>query len=125
MKKNKNVLIIKMYSTVQEQIKKEPSYERRQDDDTNSNSYELSDEAVARLDEIDTEIEEDYEDDFEEHESFYFKYCFENCTNISQIIIRLEEIKAIFEEYQRNGYELISPVDSGYCFIDKISTTDA
>lgn len=55
-----------------------------------------------------------------EYESFYFKYCFEHCTNIDDIIHTLESLKEYFEQLKNEGHELTQPVDSGYCFIDKI-----
>jgi hypothetical protein len=113
---------------VKEQIKKEFSYER--DDDIISNSYELSDEAVARIEseiqehiEGENEYEDDFEDVLEHYDSFYFKYLFEGCSTIDDIILQLTALKNMFEHYKQEGHELVSPVDSGYCFIDARTPT--
>jgi hypothetical protein len=60
------------------------------------------------------------EESFIDYESVYFKYCFEDCTKIDDILERLEGLKQLFEQYKKEGHELIQPVDTGYCFIDKI-----
>lgn len=70
-----------------------------------------------------TQEENNYESDedsFIDYESVYFKYCFEDCTKIDDILERLESLKNLFEQYKKDGHELTQPVDNGYCFIDKI-----
>jgi hypothetical protein len=112
---------------VEEQIKKEFLYERVDDDDVISNSYELSDEAVARIEleiqeriEGQIEYEDDFEDVLEHYDSFYFKYLFEGCSTIDDIISQLTTLKNMFEQYKEQGHDLVAPVDSGYCFIDAV-----
>jgi hypothetical protein len=100
-------------------------------EDENSNSYELSDRAVERLNEgagdddtvIETEsIPEEIDIDIMEYyESFYFKYLFEGCSSIDEIIDQLDLIKNTFQRFKDQGHELLSPVQSGYCFVDKIT----
>lgn len=66
-------------------------------------------------------FEEEYEQsECLSYESVYFKYCFEHCTNIDEIISTLQSLKEYFEELKKEGHELTQPVDSGYCFIDKV-----
>lgn len=110
----------------QEMVKKN-SIRSLIDDDTNSNSYDLPSEIADRLNE---EIyEDDYEDDFEDeesidiferYESFYFKYLFEGCTTIDEIVSQLNNLTSLFEQYKQDGHELVAPVESGYCFIDSV-----
>ena len=66
-------------------------------------------------DENKTDTEEDIE-----YESVYFKYCFDNCETIDEVISRLNNLKQQFEQYKKDGHKLTQPVDTGYCFIDKI-----
>lgn len=70
-----------------------------------------------------TQDENEYDSDeesFIDYESVYFKYCFEDCTKIDDILERLESLKKLFEQYKKDGHELTQPVDNGYCFIDKV-----
>lgn len=98
-------------------------------EDQNSNSYELSERAVEQLNEgdddtvIETEsIPEEIDIDIMEYyESFYFKYLFERCSTIDEVINQLDLIKNIFQRFKDQGHELLSPVQSGYCFVDKIT----
>lgn len=74
---------------------------------------------------IPEEVEEELEEYSEtEYESVYFKYCFEHCTNIDDIIHTLESLKQYFEQLKSDGHELTQPVDSGYCFIDKVCESE-
>jgi hypothetical protein len=85
-------------------------------DNDNDNDDEESDCVV---------IEEEYSEESDtEYESVYFKYCFEHCTNIDDIIHTLESLKSYFEELKSEGHELTQPVDSGYCFIDKVYASE-
>ena len=79
--------------------------------------------------EVEEELEEYSETDNEQseclsYESVYFKYCFEHCTNIDDIIHTLESLKQYFEQLKNDGHELTQPVDSGYCFIDKVCESE-
>lgn len=70
-----------------------------------------------------TQEENEYDSDeesFVDYESVYFKYCFEDCMKIDDILERLEGLKQLFEQFKKDGHELTQPVDNGYCFIDKI-----
>jgi hypothetical protein len=58
--------------------------------------------------------------DSEEYNSIYFKYCFEQCNNISDVINTLNSLKEYFEQLAKDGNELVSPVCDGYCFFDKV-----
>lgn len=72
----------------------------------------------------DTEAEDtdtQSEDTFIEYESVYFKYCFEGCENIDDILERLNGLKQQFEQWKMEGHNLTQPVDTGYCFINKVA----
>ncbi len=64
------------------------------------------------------DIEYDSEDSEDRDECVYFKYYFENCECIDDILCRIEGLKQEFEKYKENGYELCRPVDTGYCFLN-------
>jgi hypothetical protein len=73
---------------------------------------------------FDTQLHSEYvsqDDTFIEYESIYFKYWFEGCENINDILERLNDLKHQFEQWKIEGHELTQPVDSGYCFIDKVT----
>lgn len=55
-----------------------------------------------------------------QYESVYFKYWFENCKTIDEVLSNIEGLKQTFEQWKKEGHELTQPVDTGYCFIDKI-----
>ena len=55
-----------------------------------------------------------------EYESVYFKYCFEDCKTIDEVLYCIDRLKNQFEQWKKEGHELTQPVDTGYCFIDKI-----
>ena len=55
-----------------------------------------------------------------QYESVYFKYCFEGCASIDDILCVLDGLKQQFEQWKRENHELTKPVDTGYCIIDKI-----
>lgn len=67
------------------------------------------------------EFDEQSDDTVIEYESVYFKYCFEGCEKIDDIIFVLDGLKQQFEQWKKEGHELTQPVDTGYCFIDKRS----
>jgi hypothetical protein len=72
-----------------------------------------------------TEEVESTEEDFEKTtDTIYFKYEFESLTTVDQIIERLEELKSMFMEYKKHNCELTHPVDTGYCFIEKMPETE-
>ena len=64
-------------------------------------------------------VSEDEENDIE-YESVYFKYCFEDCKTIDEVLYCIDRLKDQFEQWKKEGHELTQPVDTGYCFIDKI-----
>lgn len=77
--------------------------------------------------EIEHEIKDESEDDIEyeseddlEYESIYFKYWFDGCATIDDILSNIERLKHNFEQWKREGHELTHTVDTGFCFIDKI-----
>jgi len=49
-----------------------------------------------------------------------FKYWFENCKTIDEVLSGIEGLKQTFEQWKKEEHELTQPVDTGYCFIDKI-----
>ena len=55
-----------------------------------------------------------------QYESVYFKYWFEDCKTIDEVLSCIEGLKQTFEQWKKEGHELTQPVDTGYCFIDKI-----
>lgn len=111
----------------EEQIK-----ELSESDENNENEQNDDRESIPEEVEecIEHGIESEYSDTDNEqseclsYESVYFKYCFEHCTNIDDIIHTLESLKQYFEQLKNEGHELTQPVDSGYCFIDKVCESD-
>ena len=88
-----------------------------------SNELNDSDEEES-INDQDEEYNEESDTDSLSYESVYFKYCFEHCTNIDDVISTLESLKSYFEELKKEGHELTQPVDSGYCFIDKVCESE-
>ena len=74
--------------------------------------------------ELDCDCDYDGDNDTEsedvQYESVYFKYWFENCKTIDEVLCGIESLKLMFEQWKKDGHELTQPVDTGYCFIDKI-----
>ena len=71
--------------------------------------------------EIDTEIDTDIDTEEEiEYESIYFKYWFDNCSTIDDVLTGIEALKCKFEQWKVEGHVLSQRVNNGYCFIDKI-----
>jgi uncharacterized coiled-coil DUF342 family protein len=70
------------------------------------------------------EVDTHSENTFIEYESVYFKYCFEGCEKIDDVLERLDALKQQFEQWKIEGHELTQPVDTGYCFIDKVTESD-
>lgn len=64
---------------------------------------------------------EEYENSEEsiQYESVYFKYWFDGCQTIDDILDGIEALKLHFQELKNDGYKLTQPVDTGYCFTDK------
>lgn len=52
-------------------------------------------------------------------EIYYFKYEFEGCRDINDILCNLDRLKQIFSEMQNEGYKLREDVRGGYCFLNK------
>jgi len=70
-------------------------------------------------DEYDPELDPDYdeeEDDEENTDVTYFKYAFDGINKIDDIIQRLEGLKVAYENLKKEGFELVEPVDGGYCY---------
>jgi hypothetical protein len=65
--------------------------------------------------------ENDELEDVEENEDdiFYFKYEFEGCKTIDDILSNLDRLKEMFENLKNDGYKLREDVNSGYCFLYK------
>jgi hypothetical protein len=87
---------------------------------------QLEEQSEEHCEELDFDTQSHYEsvsqdDTFIEYESIYFKYWFEGCENINDILERLNDLKQQFEQWKIEGHELTQPVDNGYCFIDKVS----
>jgi hypothetical protein len=66
--------------------------------------------------------DEESEHDEIEYEMVYFKYCFEGIDNIQSVIDRLQGLKEFFEKLKEEGHNLVEPIDSGFCTIDKVIT---
>ena len=94
-------------------------YERQVLSEQRSELEELKSE--DELDELhnDSNYELDESDDDKEYNSIYFKYCFEQCNDIDDILNTLNSLKEYFEQLAKDGHKLVSPVCDGYCFIDK------
>jgi hypothetical protein len=90
-------------------------HEEEEDDD---------DDSVPGLEPVteDDEDEEDEDDDYDEteYESVYFKYCFDGCETIDDVIESLKSLTKYFEDIKAEGHNLREPVDSGHCFLTKI-----
>jgi len=52
-------------------------------------------------------------------DSLYFKYQFEHCNTIDDIINRLEDLKNYFIELKLNDTSLIQSVCDGWCYFNK------
>lgn len=74
---------------------------------------------------VDNDVDNEESDDNDEYKSIYFKYCFEQCNNISDVINTLNSLKEYFEQLAKDGNELVSPVCDGYCFFDKVNNEDS
>lgn len=85
----------------------------------NSSDSELYSGSASSNEDSGIEYSHNSESDVE-YESIYFKYCFEHCNKIQDVIDTLDSLKSYFEQLQNEGHELTEPVDGGYCFIDKI-----
>jgi hypothetical protein len=62
---------------------------------------------------------ENTESESEQYESVYFKYEFEHCESIDDILQQLEHLTHYFKQLKDDGYRLLEAVNNGYCFIDK------
>lgn len=56
----------------------------------------------------------------EYYECIHFKYEFDDCETIDDVLLHLEELKKVFEKYKLDGNNLLEKVSKGYCLIDKI-----
>lgn len=55
----------------------------------------------------------------ENYETIYFKFLFDDSQTIDDILVNIDHLKIKFLKLKADGFELIQPVDSGYCFISK------
>lgn len=69
--------------------------------------------------ECECEYEEFHDEEIKEDDIFYFKYEFEGCQNIDDILSNLERLKDLFQKFKNEGYKLREDVSSGYCFLYK------
>ena len=121
---------------------KESINEKLRDIDIKLQNLEINDEEKVSLNEQKNEyhkqLEEDLEEDLEgdtkengydtdidteeeiEYESIYFKYWFDNCSTIDDVLTGIEALKCKFEQWKVEGHVLSQKVNNGYCFIDKI-----
>lgn len=95
--------------------------------DYEETSEQLDEHHDCSINDYESTIEYDNESECEsecetriEYESIYFKYCFDNCQNINDVIETLDSLKEYFIQLKKEGHELTQPVDTGYCFIDKV-----
>jgi hypothetical protein len=77
---------------------------------------------IDDYDDIPDLVSDDDEDDEEEinYETVYFKYEFDGCQNIDEVIQQLENLKVYFQTIKNEGHNLLQPVDSGHCILTKI-----
>jgi hypothetical protein len=73
----------------------------------------------------DNESEEDIPDlvscdDEPEHESIYFKYAFDGCKTIEDVIHQLDYIRNYLQSIKDEGHNLLEPIDSGHCILTKL-----
>lgn len=70
--------------------------------------------------------EENYEDEDEDendhimYELIHFKSWFEGCTTIDEVLSGVDALKQQLEQFKKDGHELLQPVDTGYCYINKV-----
>jgi len=87
-------------------------------------NVELTEQEKQVLIEERTQYEEEFQESEEseevEYESVYFKYWFEGCKTIDDVLCGIQGLKQTFEQWKKEGHELTQPVDTGYCFIDKV-----
>lgn len=79
-----------------------------------------SEDQSEELDEQSEELEELDEGESINYELVYFKYWFDGCKTIDNVLSRIEALKEQFEQWKKEGHELTQPVDTGYCYIDKM-----
>jgi hypothetical protein len=87
--------------------------------------FELENEEFELENEVYNEDLDNEDSDNEEYQSIYFKYCFEQCNNITEVINTLNSLKEYFEQLSKDGNELVSPVCDGYCFFNKVNNTNS
>ena len=64
----------------------------------------------------DMQSESTYEE--ENMETIYFKYEFDGCETIDEILDNLDRLTKQFELYKQAGYLMRHPVDTGYCHLE-------
>lgn len=120
---NKKDYIYKKFEEIDEKLKDSSlTQEQRQILLEERAEYEKNTEQLEKdLEDGMTEFENESDcDTTVEYESLYFKYCFDHCQNITDIIDTLDSLKEYFLQLKKDGHELTQPVDTGYCFIDKV-----
>ena len=65
-------------------------------------------------------ISDDEEEDEINYETVYFKYEFDGCQNIDEVIQQLENLKIYFQTIKNEGHNLLEPIDSGHCILTKV-----
>jgi hypothetical protein len=87
-------------------------------EDSEGEDHEDREDREDREDEYDPELDPDDEpeDDEENTDVTYFKYAFDGINKIDDIIQRLEGLKVAYENLKKEGFELVEPVDGGYCY---------
>ena len=67
----------------------------------------------------------DFEEELEEsddimYELIHFKSWFEGCKTIDEVLSHVDGLKQQLEQFKEEGHELLRPVDTGYCYINKV-----
>jgi hypothetical protein len=94
--------------------------EQSQEIDFNAFTDESVDDNNEFIDNNESIDEDDDDDEDTEYISLYFKYWFDDCKTIDEVLFSIDRLKQQFEEWKSEGHELTQPVDTGYCFIDKV-----
>ena len=68
-------------------------------------------------------VSDDNDEEYDEEPdnvTLYFKYEFEGCTTIDEVIQRLDELRNYFQSIKDEGHSLVQPIDSGHCIFTKL-----
>lgn len=63
--------------------------------------------------------EKNDEEYYQRDSILYLKYEFEECKNINDILVNIDELKKLLEYYKKKGYRLKQEVKDGYCYLSK------